>query len=475
MEMSHSLRLKQSQKLVMTPQLQQVIKLLQLPTLDLVDLVRQELETNPLLEETIEESPVETKTEKPADPASEEGMDSWLALAAEAGPPEYRDRDREEERESAQEGRMIAAQTLEDFLLAQLALLELDPEDAKLALFLVGNLDDNGWLAAPLAELAASEAVTPERLERALRLVQSLDPPGVGARDLKECLLLQLPETGGAAPLARRVVGGHLEQLERFASDGGNPALAKELGVTAEELAEAVKLIRSCDPKPGRQFADLPPAVFPDARVEKIGDDYVVSLNDNGVPPLRLSASYREMLANRAALGEEERRYLQERFRAALMLVRGIEQRRVTLFRTLDHIVKLQRDFLDRGAGALKALTLREVADAIGVHESTVSRVVANKYVNTPRGVFALRDFFSNRLPSSSANGTSAAAVRERIRGLIEDESAADPLSDEALAERMRREGVAIARRTITKYREALHLPPAWQRKHHVGTNGRVA
>lgn len=466
MELSQSLRLKQSQKLVMTPQLQQVIKLLQLPTMELVTLVRQELEANPVLEETVEQTPPEErKREEEQAAAAEENMDAWLQHAAEEGPRETRDRDQEEERESAREGRMVAVQTLEDFLLGQLAELEVDAESHRLARFLVGNLDDNGYLSAPLAELTGPAGATVEALEAALGLVHTLDPAGVGARDLKECLLLQLPESGGAASLARRVVGEHLGELESY-SMNGCPALAKSLDVTESELAEAVKLIRMCDPKPGRPFADVAPAVFPDGRVEKVGEDYVVVVNDNGVPPLRLSQSYREMLANRAKLGEEERRYLQERFRSALMLMRGIEQRRVTLYRTLDHIVKHQREFLERGARGLRPLTLREVADAIGVHESTVSRVVANKHVSTPRGIFALRDFFSNRLPSHAANGTSSAQVRERIKDMIETETAGSPLSDEALAEKLRQEGIAIARRTITKYREAMKVPAAWLRKH---------
>lgn len=468
MELSHSLRMRQQAKLVMTPQLQQVIRLLQLNTVDLVDLVHQELETNPALEEGPDETGGEPVAEAPPETdraaAAEESMDSWLSLAADGGPREVRDRDREDEIEQMQERRLVAAGTLAEHLLNQLHETEAPARTVGLAEFLVGNLDTNGWLASPLEELTGPAGATLAELEEALALVQSLDPRGIAARDLKECLLLQLRDQPGDTALAQRIVSEHLARLES-PRDGTPEALARDLGADVATVVEAMRRIRACDPKPGRPFAEAAPAVFPDGRIEKIGSDYVIVLNDNGVPPLRLSTAYRELLANRATLGEEERRYLQERFRSALMLMRGIEQRRVTLHKVLEHIVKAQRDFLDRGPAHLRPLTLREVADAIGVHESTVSRVVANKHVQTPRGFHALKDFFSNRIAASSGDGTSSAAVRERLRDLIEGENPEAPLSDEQLADALRRGGVAIARRTVTKYREALEFPAAWQRK----------
>ncbi len=482
MEISHSLRLRQQPKLVMTPQLQQVIKLLQLPMTDLVDLVHEELQVNPMLEEAVEESVPESPEDAGKNQMPEENMDAWLALAAEEGPRESRDRDREAELEQLQDSRLVAVESLQDHLLAQLPLLEADGRVLKLAEFLIGNLDGNGYLLTSLDELAELAACGKDELEVALSLVQSLDPPGVGARNLKECLLLQLQdssEAGRAAReesedcrlkraeamgLARRIVSEHLEDLEDI-QQKGMEEIARDLGVKQEEAEHALRMIRACDPKPGTRFTEAPPAVIPEARIDKVGEDYIVVLNDSGLPPLKLSKSYREMLANRGQLGEEERRYLKERFRSAIMLMRGIEQRRVTLAKTLDQIASAQRDFLEHGPGRLRPLTLKEVADAIGVHESTVSRVVANKYVDTPRGVFPLKKFFSNRIPSSSSGGMSATAVKERIRDLIDAESAAAPLSDDQVAERLREDGIAIARRTVTKYREALGIASAWQRR----------
>ncbi len=468
MELAQSLRLKQQQRLVMTPQLQQVIKLLQLPTTELIELVQQELETNPTLEEGPQEAAAEAPKEVAEDKAdaalTEESMDNWLALAAEEGPREVRDHDREDEMDQMQENRLVHTRTLEDHLLDQLHLVEDAAEDVRLAIVIIGNLDDNGYLTTPLADLVATAGAPVDRLEAALALVQSLDPAGVGARDLKECLLLQLQECPEDTTLARRIVTDHLNELET--RNGAAPAtLAKLMHETEEAIRAALKQVKACDPKPGGRFAEAPPAVFPDARVDKVGKEYVVTLNDNGLPPLRLSKAYRELLAKRGTLGEDERRFLQERFRSALMLMRGIEQRRVTLYKTLEQIVKRQALFIEQGLAALKPLTLREVADAIGVHESTVSRVVANKYISTPGGLRALKDFFSNRLPNTSAGGTSGAAVRSRVRDLIETESADAPLSDEQLADRLKHEGITIARRTVTKYREALKFPPAWQRK----------
>lgn len=466
MELAHSLRLRLQPKLVMTPQLQQVIKLLQLPTVELTEMVRQELETNPVLEEGQDESPREIPEAAPSSGEADETMDNWLALAAEGGgaPERGRDREREEDMERMQENRLVGKETLQDHLLEQIRLVAAPEEDISLAEYLIGNLDDNGYLTVPFDELSAGSGASPVRLEGALKLVHGLDPPGVGARDLKECLSLQLRRAQADTSLARRIVAEHLERLS--AHDGAEAAvLARELETTEEAAEAALKQIRSCDPKPGGQFAETPPAIFPDARVDKVENDYVVGLNDSDLPPLRLSKSYRELLANRRSLGEEERKFLQERFRSALMLIRGIEQRRVTMHRVLDHIVKTQRAFLEKGPAELKPLTLREVADAIGVHESTVSRVVANKYVSTPRGLYALKAFFSNRLPVASGSGMSGTAVRERLRELIAAENSGEPLSDEKLAEKLKDESVSIARRTVTKYREALKIPPAWQRK----------
>ncbi|MEK7476919.1 MAG: RNA polymerase factor sigma-54 [Candidatus Coatesbacteria bacterium] len=471
MDLTHSLRLRQQQKLVMTPQLQQVIRLLQLPTMELIEQVRQELESNPALEEGPPEPGLEPDAEgvheTPAaaeGPEADDGMDAWLKLAADEGPRETRDRQREEEMEQRRENRLVGVETLQVHLLDQLHETEGDGAQVRLAEMLVGNLDDNGYLTTPLEELAGPAGVPVQVLEGALTLVQSLEPTGVGARDLKECLLLQLQPMKGDTALAVRIVSEHLAALE-VPGPAGHAKIAKALGVAPEAVEAALKQIRACDPKPGGQFAPPPQTVFPDVRVEKVEGQYVVGLNDAGLPPLRLSQAYREMLADRAKLGKAEREFLQERFRSALMLMRGIEQRRVNLHKVVDHIVKTQRDFLDRGPAHLVPLTLREVADAIGVHESTVSRIVANKYVATPRGTLPLRTFFSNRLPGASSAGASGTAVRERIRELVETEPAAAPRSDDQLADLLRSEGIAIARRTVTKYREALKIPAAWQRR----------
>ncbi len=464
MELVHSLRLKLQPKLVMTPQLRQVIKLLQLPTIELQQVVRQELESNPVLEEGPGDLPQDVPEQQRQESEIEETMDAWLAHAAEAGPRENLNREREDERVQQLENRLITVKTLQDHLLEQVRFSKASEEEIRLAEYLIGNLDDNGYLTTSLDELAADAGAPREQLQRALALLQTLDPPGIAARDLKECLLLQLQRLKDDTTLAQRIVAGHLERLQVKNGAEVEP-LASELGVSPVHVEAALKQVRSCDPKPGGQFTESPPAVIPDARVENIDGEYVVSMNDNGLPPLTLSKAYRELLANRDKLEEEERRYLQERFRSALMLMRGIEQRRVTMCKVLDQVVKTQKAFLDKGTAELKPLTLREVADAIGVHESTVSRVVANKYVSTPRGIYALKDFFSNRLPAASRSEASGAAVRERLRDLIEDEDRTIPLSDEQLGEVLKREGIVIARRTVTKYREALKFPPAWQRR----------
>ena len=469
MEMSHSLHLKQQQKLVMTPQLQQVIKMLQLPMLELVELVKTEIEANPILEEGEEVVAPELPAKKTEEDEFDGIMDAWVALASDGGPREARDRDREEDQEKMQGNRLVAVPTLEDYLLDQAHLTEASEEDLRLAELIIGNLDDSGYLTASIEELGRIGNASLEDVSRALKLVQLLDPPGIGARNLKECLLLQLRESTSDSTLARKIVGDHLNRLDGL-SGAGMQALAADLGEDIGRVKAAIEQIRALDPKPARQFAQAPPTVIPDARLEKVGGDYVVVLNEDGLPPLRLSQSYRDLLSRRDSLTVEERTYLKERFRSALMLMKGIEQRRVTLHKVLERIVDTQRPFLEKGPMELKPLTLKEVADAVGVHESTVSRVVANKYIQTPQGLRPLRDFFSNRLPGVFGEGTSGVAVREHIRNLIEAEDRLLPLSDEKLVNALNQEGIRIARRTVTKYREAMNLPAAWQRR----ANGRA-
>ena len=469
MDISHSLRLRQQQRLVMTPQLQQVIRLLQVNTTELEEIVRKELETNPTLEEADEDEPLpqellEGPKESEEKEISEKGMDDWLALAAEEGPREHRDRDREQAFERMQDNQSETAESLEDHLMAQVHLSQAPEETAELAEIIIGNLDGNGYLPVPLADLAKARKVPVERMESALQLVQSLEPVGVGARDLKECLLLQLEELEEDNALARRLVVEHLDHL-----DHNRPNLAAELsakvGESVAEVELALKQVRFCDPKPGGRFSPPAQRIYPDGRIEKEGNKYIVQLNDDGVPPLRLNKQYREMLANRDTLGSEEKKFLQEGFRNALMLLRGIAQRRSTMTRLLEHLVKVQGEFLEKGRAGLRPLTMREVADAIGVHEATVSRVVANKYVETPRGIYAFRDFFSTSLASEGEGAVSGAAVRERIKDLIEKEDLAEPLSDDKLAELLVASGITIARRTVAKYREALKIPKAFERK----------
>ena len=469
MELSHSLRLRQQQKLLMTPQLQQVIKLLQVNTVELEAIVRKELETNPTLEEADEDEPLpaellETPKASEEKEDAEKGMDDWLALAAEEEPREHRNRDREQAIERMQDNQAGAAPTLEEHLMGQIHLLRASEPEIRLAEVIIGNLDGNGYLPIPLAELASSQKVPMDSMEAALQLVQSLDPTGIGARDLKECLTLQLEGKDEENVLARRLVNEHLEKLDQ--NRPNLPAeLAKALGLEQAKVESALKQVRKCDPKPGSRFSPSAPRIFPDARIEKEGDDYLVQLNDDGVPPLRLSRHYRDMLANRDKLGSEEKKFLQEGFRNAVMLLRGIAQRRVTMMRLLENLVKVQGEFLEKGRAGLRPLTMREVADAIGVHEATVSRVVANKYVETPRGIYAFRDFFSTKLSADGGGTVSGAAVRERIRDLVDAENPAEPLSDEKLGDMLKAEGIDIARRTVAKYREAMKIPKAFQRK----------
>jgi RNA polymerase sigma-54 factor len=328
---------------------------------------------------------------------------------------------------------------------------------------IIGNLDDDGYLVASFEELAAMGPWPVTDVERALKLVQAFDPTGVAARDLQECLLLQIRHLGLENTPTEKIVTDHLRLLQNHQV----PEIARKLAMTIDDLKEHIEIIRNLDPKPGSRFNPTQSQyVIPDVYVMKVEDEYVVVLNEDGLPQMRISPVYRRLLDKSASDNTDETRaYVKDKFRSALWLIKSVEQRQKTIFKVAKSIINFQRDFLDHGIEHLRPLVLRDVANDIGMHESTVSRVVTNKYMHTPQGVFEMKYFFHSGISSSYGESVSSVTIKQRIRKIIENEDPRKPLSDSKIVSILQREGLVLARRTIAKYREELKIPTSNQRK----------
>jgi RNA polymerase sigma-54 factor len=470
MEMKHSLNLTMRPALIMTPRLQQALKLLQVPTLELQQILKQEIMQNPLLEEVDEvtesedldkeDSPEETAEKEAEDPAEEDPID-WSEYMQDGLDRTYVPQS--ETSVEFLEKVPVTRTTLAESLLEQIHFLDLPRETITLAEFLIGSLDDRGWLATPLEEVAQATGRPPEECLSVLRVIQALEPVGVGARDLRECLMIQLEARGEKDTLPWRIIADQFDHLvnRRF------PEIARQLKCSVEEVQAAADVIATLSPRPGLQVsAEEPRYVVPDLIVERVDDEYVVLLNDRHLPRLRISSAYESVLRDRKkadcnAGQAKTREYIQGKLNSARWLIQTIEQRRRTMIKVMTCIIREQREFFDKGIAFLRPLTLQQVARQIDMHESTVSRVCSGKYVQCPRGVFELKFFFSSGLETEDGEDVSARSAKDVIRTLIEEEDKREPLSDQRIAELLHERGLRIARRTVAKYREQLSILPA--------------
>ncbi len=473
MEMKHGLSMQQKPTLIMTQRLQQALKLLQMPTLELQQALKLELERNPLLEEVdeveeveeIEEVKKETGQEE-AEPAEASEAEKnqevdWNELWPDAfeGPSAPRTDDPDAE---FYERVPVTRQSLGDHLLEQLRMQSLNDEDLAIGEYLIGSIDENGYLQTTVEEVAETFGAAPERVEDILASIQKLEPAGVGARNLQECLWIQLAQRKQEDTLAGRIVQEQFDNLlsKRFGE------IARHLKCSVEDVQSAGDLIATLDPRPGQEIAaEETKYVTPDLIVDRVGEDFVVSLNDRNVPRLRISSAYQQMLRDKSAGQNETRKFIVDKLNSAKWLIQTIEQRRKTMIKVMRRIVEEQRDFFEKGVEGLRPLTLQQIANQIGMHESTVSRVTTNKYVQTPRGVFELKYFFSSGLATDEGDDVSAKVAKEKILNLINNEDKREPLSDQRVAEILHEQGLRIARRTVAKYREALRLLPARARR----------
>jgi RNA polymerase sigma-54 factor len=476
MAIQQKLHTKLVQKLILTPSLQQAIKLLPMSTLELAELLNQEMVENPLLEEvpTEELQPAEQQQqqEKAADQQPADKGDPWDDADYEYFFGDYlddgyRSRTPSEVKELPPiENTLSTAGSLSDHLLWQLSLQTDDEQLKEIGAAIIGNLDDDGYLVASVEEIAAMGEWPVADVERALQHVQTFDPIGVAARDLQECLWLQIRHLGLEGTPTEKIVTEHLRLLQNHQV----PEIARKLGISLDDLKEHVEIIRNLDPKPGSRFnPSQSQYVIPDVYVVKVEDQYVAALNEEGLPQLRISPVYRRLLDKTGAGGgeqnDETRAYVKDKFRSALWLIKSVDQRQKTIHKVATSIINFQREFLDHGIEYLRPLVLRDVANDIGMHESTVSRVVNNKYMHTPQGVFELKYFFHSGISSSFGESVSSVTIKQRIRKIIENEDPRKPLSDSKIVSILQKEGLMLARRTIAKYREELKIPTSNQRK----------
>ena len=481
MALEQKLSLRLSQRLVMTPSLQQAIKLLQMSKLELEEVLTQEMVENPLLEEEQEETPgpeeareaaADTPPAPPAgtaaDAAPVKERDSFEEIDFDSYFSDYLDsaynpRQYEEGEAVPLENTLSSPPGLQEYLSWQLSMSEASAPVRDIATYLIGNIDEDGYLRVTREEMRAAGFGEEADTDAALALVRSFDPPGICASDLPDCLMLQIRALGIENPLIEKIITQHWPEFlnRQFAP------LARTLGVGMSQLQAVVEIIKNLEPKPGRKYStERTIYVEPDVAVRKVGDDYVIQLNEDGLPKLRISAAYRRMLrSGNGAIGEEAAAYLKDKMRSAVWLIKSLDQRQRTIYKVADSIVRHQRAFLDNGIEHLRPLVLRDVANDIGMHESTVSRVVSNKYIHTPRGLFPMKYFFHSGIDSSTGDDVSSLSIKNKISKIIADEDARRPHSDARIMQRLRAEGIQIARRTVAKYREELRIPSSSQRK----------
>ena len=470
MPLEQRLLQKQTQKMVLSHQMQQALQILQLPLMELQQVIRQELVQNPTLEEVQEEkesaSPAEIEKIENQDESYDEetgnlieemekiasSQELWKEYLQNLNYPAAADSDEDKGSKPT-----VARPNLQNHLIRQLQLS--DCPDYSIGELIIGNIDEDGYFHSSIQEIADSSGTATEKVEDVLSLIQTFEPAGIGARDLRECLLIQLNAKREKEPLAIKIVSEHLTELEKKKYS----QIAIKSGSDIEDIKTAVRIIAALEPKPGSKFTrHSPQYILPDVTVKKMDGNYIIIVNDSEFPALRINPFYRKLLKGKAS--PATKKYLAEKFKSALWLIKSIDQRKRTIYRVAECIVKKQKEFFDRGISSLKPLRLKDVARELNLHESTISRVTTEKYVETGQGIFELKYFFSGTLKDSEST-TSTRSIKAKIERVIKNEDQNEPLADHKIAELMKKEGINIARRTVAKYREGLRILPVQLRK----------
>ncbi len=468
-------QLKLTQQLIMTPQLQMAIKLLQLSRLELMETIRTELEENPALEEIPDNTAAEQlveQTEAPTEQAPaekevtiEEKLQQdidWSNYLDEYNTP-GRTHFESEDRDTPRFESFIARkESLNDHLLWQFIMTKPNKEEERIASLIIGNLNKDGYLVVSAEEIAETSGSPLEKIEHTLSVMQSFDPVGVCARDLRECLLIQANHLGFEDTIVTEIISNHLPNLEKK----NYKTICKALKKSLDEIVSAVNLIKSLEPKPGREFSEeTPQYINPDIYVYKLDNDFVIMLNDDGMPKLRVNSFYKSSITGGKKISNDAEDYIQDKMRSAAWLIKSIHQRQKTIYRVMESILQFQREFFEKGIAHLKPMVLRDVAQDIGMHESTISRVTTNKYAFTPQGIFELKYFFNSSIRRSHGGAIASASVQDKIRQIISSEDPKKPYSDDKIAQLLKKDEIHIARRTVAKYREMLKVLPSNKRK----------
>jgi RNA polymerase sigma-54 factor len=469
MQQSQNLALQQ----ILAPQLQQSLLILQTPLLELRNLVQQEMETNPVLEELPDEPSSDSLNgaESSADNNFEEEFEKlasldeewrdYMAQSSSYSPEGFQGSSEAQDKRQFFFDSIAVQETLQQHLVTQLNQTVLNADDRKTAELIIGNIDDNGFLQSTPEEMALSSGIAKEDFEKMLALIQGFYPPGVGARDLRECLLIQLQRDGKENSLEYKIVSEHMDDLgkRRF------PEIARRMNISVEEVQKCANRIARLNPRPGQAFAAAPQNyVLPDVTVEKVDGDYQIILNNEQIPHLRISNLYKDIIAQDSN-GSEVKDYIRDKIRNGKFLIRSIHQRQQTISNIAHQLVSRQRDFLEHGPSHLKPMTMGEIADAVGVHETTVSRAVSGKYMATPQGIFEMKYFFTSGYQTATGESMSNTSVKEAVLDLVKHEDGNAPLSDQQIVEILSERGIPIARRTVAKYRDELNILPSNMRR----------
>jgi RNA polymerase sigma-54 factor len=473
LELRQQLRL--SQQLVMTPQLQLAIKLLQLSRLELLETIHQELQENPALEEAMEDTVADSSEEAPEiippdigtlsgevpDSKTLEDTD-WSSLINEYSSSGRVTSETEKKDAPNYESFIAQKESLQDHLFWQLLMTFPDLEVEKLGSLIIGNLNADGYIDVSIDELAQTGQTSPERALEVLQMIQTFDPVGICSRDLKECLMIQAKQLHLEETPVIEIIANHLHHLERK----NYKAICKALKLSIEEVVSAVEIIKGLEPRPGREFSsESPQYITPDIYVYKVEDEFVIVLNDDGMPKLKVNTFYKDAIQQKKNVSVQTREYVQEKMRSATWLIRSIHQRQKTIYRVMESILRYQREFFEKGILHLKPMVLRDIAEDIGMHESTISRVTTNKYAHTPQGIFELKFFFNSSINRMHGEAIASASVLNQIKQIIAGENTKNPYSDQQLSEMLKAANIQVARRTVAKYREMLKVLPSSRRR----------
>lgn len=462
MRLSYNLNLEQTQKLVMTPELKQAIEILQYNSVELKDFIQQELVNNPVLEPGQQKNEAEYEQKKES--KEQDDIVDMKKLLSEYDSSKYKNRAGvyEEKEGTSFENYLSTETTLTDHLLFQLQFTLLKGKEKIIGKYIIENIDENGYLQINNEEICNKFNIQDSEAESIVSIVQTFDPVGVAARSLKECLIIQLRQNNVEEEIIYRIINDHLDDLANNKINN----IAKKLDISLERVQEVGDFIKTLEPKPGRIFSSSRDVryVTPDVTVEKVNNEYIVIVRDTAAPRLTINHYYRKLLLNKE-MEENTSSYINKKLNSALKLIRCIQQRRNTIYKVVKAIVNYQIDFFDRGVIHLKPLTLKEIADEIGVHESTVSRAINGKYMQCPRGIYELKYFFQSGVSSALGEGVSAESIKSIIKDLIQNENPKKPFSDQAISNELNKTGVKISRRTVAKYRDELNIPSSSKRR----------